>query len=74
VRISKTQVNYWLYILHSSNAWEYMGIQRRSATDFKKSYDPVRRAVLYNILIEFGIPLKLVRLINMCLNKTYSRV
>jgi hypothetical protein len=29
---------------------------------------------LYNILIEFGIPRKLVRLINMCLNKIYSGV
>jgi hypothetical protein len=29
---------------------------------------------LYNILIEFGIPMKLVRLIKMCLNETYSRV
>jgi len=29
---------------------------------------------LYNILIEFGIPMKLVRLIKMCLNKTYGRV
>jgi len=25
---------------------------------------------LYNILIEFSIPMKLVRLIKMCLNKT----
>jgi hypothetical protein len=41
---------------------------------FKKAYDSVRREVLYNIFIEFGIPLKLVRLIKMCLNETYSRV
>jgi hypothetical protein len=32
------------------------------------------REVLYNILIQLGIPMKLVRLINMCLGKTYSRV
>jgi hypothetical protein len=29
---------------------------------------------LYNILIECGIPMKLVRLIKMCLNETSSRV
>jgi hypothetical protein len=29
---------------------------------------------LCNILIEFGIPMKLVRLIKMCLNENYSRV
>jgi len=34
--------------------------------DFKKAYD-------YNILIEFDIPMKLVRLIKMCLTETYSR-
>jgi hypothetical protein len=42
--------------------------------DFKKAYDSVRRDALYNILIEFGIPKKLVRLIKMCLTETYSRV
>jgi hypothetical protein len=34
----------------------------------------VRREVLYNILIEFGVAMKLVRLIKMRLNETYSKV
>ena len=29
---------------------------------------------MYNILIEFGVPKKLVRLVKMCLTETYSRV
>jgi len=48
-----------------------MGIQCSSAavfTDFMKAYDSIRREVMYNILIESGIPIKLVRLIKMCLN------
>jgi hypothetical protein len=38
----------------------------------KKAYDSVRREVLDNILVEFGIPMKLVRLIKMCLTETYN--
>jgi hypothetical protein len=34
----------------------------------------VRREVLYNIFIEFEVPVKLVQLIRMCLNETYTRV
>jgi len=41
--------------------------------DFNKlAYDSFRREVLYNILIEIGIPMTLVRLIQMCLNENYS--
>jgi hypothetical protein len=39
-----------------------------------KAYDSVRVEVFYNILIEFGINMKLVRPIKMCLNKTYREV
>jgi negative regulator of genetic competence, sporulation and motility len=38
--------------------------------DLKKTYDSVRREILYNILIEFGAPTKLVWLITMSLNET----
>jgi hypothetical protein len=39
--------------------------------DFEKACNSVRREVLYNILIGFGTPMKLVRIIKICLNETY---
>jgi hypothetical protein len=56
--------------------WEYNEEVHQLFIDFKKAYDSVRREVLYNtsILIEFGIPMKVVRLVKMCLIETYSRV
>jgi hypothetical protein len=39
-----------------------------------KAYESVRKEVLFSILIEFGVPMSLVRLIKMCLNETYSKV
>ena len=50
--------------------WEYNEEVHQLFIDFKKAYD----SVLYKILIEFGIPRKLVRLIKMSLTETYSRV
>jgi hypothetical protein len=52
--------------------WEYNGPVHQLFIYFRKTYDSVRREVLYNILIEFGIPRKLVGLIKICLNETYS--
>jgi hypothetical protein len=42
--------------------------------DFKKACDSVKREVLYNTGLEFGIPKKLFKLIKLCLNETYSKV
>jgi len=53
--------------------WEYNKEVHQLFIEFKKVYESVRREVLYKILIEFGIPRKLVRLVKMRLTETYSR-
>ena len=45
--------------------WKYSEAVRQLFIDFKKAYDSVRTEVLYNTLMEFGIPKKLIRLIKM---------
>jgi hypothetical protein len=54
--------------------WEYNGMVHQLFIDFKEVYDSVKREVLYNILLEFGVPKKLVRLIKICLNETCSKL
>jgi hypothetical protein len=44
---------------------EYNETVHQLSVDFQKAYDSVKREVLYNIPIEFGVPMKLVRLIKM---------
>ena len=51
------------YVLHSSytlEKLEYNEAVHQLFINFKKGYDSVRREVLCNMLIEFGIPMKLV--------------
>ena len=50
--------------------WEYSEPVHQLFIDFKKAYDSVGREVLFKILIEFGIPRKLVRLIKTSLTET----
>jgi hypothetical protein len=71
-RSTTDQIFYIRQILQKK--WKYNGTVHRPFIDFQKAYDTVKREVLYNILLEFGIPKKLVRLIKMCLNETYSKV
>jgi hypothetical protein len=54
--------------------WEYSEAVHQLFMDFKTACDSVTREVFYSILIVFGIPMKLVRLIKICLNETLSRV
>jgi hypothetical protein len=36
--------------------WEYKGSVHQLFKDLKKAYDPVKKEILYNILLEFGKP------------------
>jgi hypothetical protein len=51
--------------------WDYNWTVHHLFIDSEKAYDIVRKEVLYNILTEFGVSMKLVQPIKMCLNKTY---
>ena len=49
--------------------WEYNNEVCQLFIDFKKAYDSIKRESLYDILIKFGVPIKLVRLIKTCLDR-----
>jgi hypothetical protein len=49
---------------HFRKKWECNEIVYELFINFKKAYGSVRMEILYNILIEFCIPMELVRLNN----------
>ena len=67
-------IRYSAFAKYWGKKWEYNEPVPQVLINFRISYDSVRREVLYKILIEFGIPRKLVRLIKMSLTETCSRV
>jgi hypothetical protein len=73
--ISTQQINYWSYILHPSNTWEKWELNEavyELFIDFKKAHASITRGVLYNIRIDFGIRMELIRLTKMCMSETYN--
>jgi hypothetical protein len=70
-------MNYWSNFFHSSDIekeWEYNETVHQLFIDFKKACYSVWKELLFSILAEFEVPMKLVRLIKMCLNETYSKI
>jgi hypothetical protein len=61
-------------IVDAEKKWVYMKTGYLLFIDIKEAYDSVRREVLYSILLEVGVSMKLVRLMEMCLNERYKKV
>ena len=57
---------YFALVIYLRKKMEYNEAVHQFFIYFKKAYDSVTREILYNILIESGIPMKLLRLIKMC--------
>jgi hypothetical protein len=54
--------------------WDYDETVYQLFIELKNSYYSGRMEVLHSILTEFGVPMKLARMIKMCLSETYSEV
>jgi len=67
-------IMYSAFFKYFRKKWEYNEAVHQSFADFKSAYDSVQWEVLCNISTEFGIPIKVIRLMKMCLDVTYNRV
>ena len=64
---------YSAFVKYWRKKWEYNEAVHQLFIDFKKAYVSVRKDVLYNILIEFGVPKKLVSADCSLHNKEHTR-
>ena len=55
-------------------AWEYNISIHQLFVDFKQAYDSIRRNIIFNIMEEFGIPRKLIRLTKATLTATKCKI
>jgi hypothetical protein len=67
-------ITYCAFVKYLRKKWEYNESMHQLFIDLQKSYDTDRMGVLYNILIEFGITMNLIRLIKTCLNEANCRI
>jgi hypothetical protein len=69
----KKMVRYSAFVTHCRRK----GTRRESSSviyRFRCAHDSVGRKIPCSILIQFGTSMELIKLINACLNKTYSKV
>jgi hypothetical protein len=73
---SRSTTDHICFCIHQilEKKWKYNETVHQLFINLKKAYDTVRRKVLYSNLIQFWVPMKLARLIKMCLNQTYSKL
>jgi hypothetical protein len=64
--ITAQLIMYSAFAKYLKKKWKYNEAVKQLLIDFNISYVSVRRRVLYNILFEFGIPMKLVKQIEIC--------
>jgi uncharacterized protein Yka (UPF0111/DUF47 family) len=67
-------VIYSAFVRYFRKKWEYNEEVHQLFTDYRKACDSVRREVLCDVLIQFGIPVKLASLIKLCLNEMCNRL
>lgn len=58
----------------SEKVWEYNQSIHYLFIDFLKAYDSIHRDSLWNVMIEFGFPLKLINMCRLCMDDNTSRI
>lgn len=68
----QTLIIYSVFVKYLRKKQEYNGAEYKLFRYFKEPYKSVRREVLYKILFEFGVGMKVIRLTPLCLYGTRS--
>jgi hypothetical protein len=69
--VKTSNLTFFAFVRYGGDSTMRLSISH--AIVFKKAYPLFGKEILYNILIEFGVSMKLVWLIKMCLNEMCSK-
>ena len=63
-----------IFTLRMEKCWEFNEDLHHVFIDFKQAYDNIKRSQLWEIMTEFGIPIKLNSLIKICTIGSRNRI